>query len=96
MGLLVLGLALPGLAADEQGGGPLTDVDFDASTVTIRDQVFKVTRDSELLDAFNEATTLLELEHQLGEWVFYKGIDRRPQPVLQVLQISPEDAALDE
>ena len=40
--------------------------------------------------------TLLKLEYELGEWVFYKGINRRPQPVLEVLQISPDDAAGEE
>ncbi len=91
--VLCLGLAVSSaaLAGEMEGGGLLADVDFDAGTVTIHEQVFAVTSASELRDRINEPLTLLELEHELGEWVLYKGIDRRPMPVLDVLQLSPLD-----
>ena len=93
LALLLVCLAGPAFATDGTGGGPLTDVDFDASTVTIRDQVFDVTRTSELRDAEDRPITLLQLEHELGEWVYYKALGRG---VLDVLQLAPGDQSTEE
>ena len=96
MALMVLLMGSPATALDTTGGGLLYDVDFDESTVTIREHVFRVTPRSELRDAANEPVTLLDLERELGEWVFYKSYDRGDPPALDVLQISPADAVVEE
>ena len=73
------------------GTGPLDDIDYDAGTVTIGPRTFNVTRTTEYKDGHGRSSTLLEFERKLGEWVDWKAIERRPRPLLERLEITPED-----
>lgn len=91
-----LGVALaagPALAADTlAGGGILEDASHFGRTITIRGVQYDVVGSTDLRDENNEPIDMAEIEKRLGEWVYFKGFHKRPRPVLDVLQIAPDDA----
>jgi len=94
--LIALAVALAALpaAASEAiaGAGVLEDASHFGRTITIRGVDYDVTGNTDLRDENNRPIGLGEIEKRLGEWVYYKGFHKRPRPVLDVLQIAPEDA----
>lgn len=87
--LLAAGAAAAG---DVTGSGILEDVDFDGRTVTVGRQTLSVANSSELLDGKGHSIALLELERSVGEWAYFQAVAKRPQPVLEKLQLGIEDA----
>ncbi len=89
--LVVAVAAGSALAGDMGGHGPLEDVIPDDRTVKVRGVLYDLTRFTEMYDAKGKTIGLHELEDAVGGFVLYAGQSRRPRPVLERIQIAPDD-----